>query len=144
MDRSARPGDHDDARDPAALRTAGSDAIRQVVDFLRAMERRDLDAARVHLAPDFAMCFPGGHAMTRLEQLVERSALRYRHVAKDFETLDACDADGRTVVYCAGRLRGEWVDGTAFSGIRFIDRFELRDGRIVRQDVWNDMAAVGR
>ncbi len=130
MDRSARPGDHDDARDPAALRTAGSDAIRQVVDFLRAMERRDLDAARAHLAPDFAMCFPGGHAMT--------------HVAKDFETLDACDADGRTVVYCAGRLRGEWADGTAFSGIRFIDRFELRDGRIVRQDVWNDMAAVGR
>ena len=27
---------------------------------------------------------------------------------------------------------------------RFIDRFELRDGRILRQDVWNDGAAAGR
>ena len=140
MDLPARP----DPRDPGTAPMHDAPAVRQVIDFLRAMERRDLDAARVHLAPGFTMCFPGGGEMTRLEELVERSARRYRHVAKDFDILDACGSDGRVVVYCAGRLHGEWVDGTRFSGIRFIDRFELRDGRIVRQDVWNDVAATGR
>ncbi len=138
METSDVPGPHD----PSPARMPDSPAIRRVVDFLRTMERRDLDAARAFLAPGFTMCFPGGHEMTRLEQLVERSARRYRHVAKDFETLDACEADGRVVVFCAGRLHGEWADGTPFSGIRFVDRFELRDGLIVRQDVWNDVAAV--
>ena len=37
-----------------------------------------------------------------------------------------------------GTLHGRWLDGSAFDGIRFIDRFEIRGGRIVRQDVWND------
>jgi hypothetical protein len=41
-----------------------------------------------------------------------------------------------------GTLHGVWLDGTPFEGIRFIDRFELADGRIQRQDVWNDMAEV--
>jgi hypothetical protein len=35
-----------------------------------------------------------------------------------------------------------WLDGTAFSGIRFIDRFEVAGGLIRRQDVWNDLAEV--
>ncbi len=47
-------------------------------------------------------------------------------------------------VYCFGTLGGEWPDGTAFDGIRFIDRFELQGGLITRQDVWNDMAEVAR
>jgi len=44
------------------------------------------------------------------------------------------------VVYNYGDLRGEWADGTPFSGIRYIDRFVVRDGRIVDQKVWNDLA----
>jgi len=31
------------------------------------------------------------------------------------------------------------LDGRPFEGIRFIDRFEIQDGLIVKQDVWNDM-----
>ena len=45
-----------------------------------------------------------------------------------------------TAVYCFGTLEGEWLDGTAFSGIRFIDRFLTRDGQLADQRVWNDMA----
>ena len=46
------------------------------------------------------------------------------------------------IVYCFGTLNGEWPDGQAFSGIRFIDRFEITQGRITRQQVWNDIAEV--
>ena len=46
------------------------------------------------------------------------------------------------VVYRRGTLQGEWPDGISFQGICFIDRFELADGRITRQDVWNDLAEV--
>jgi hypothetical protein len=46
------------------------------------------------------------------------------------------------VVYCSGTLEGVWLDGSAFSGIRFIDRFEVAGGRIVRQDVWNDLGEM--
>lgn len=30
----------------------------------------------------------------------------------------------------------------AYAGIRFIDRFTVRDGKLVDQNVWNDMAEV--
>ena len=52
-------------------------------------------------------------------------------------------ADGG-IVYCYGTLSGEWPDGEAFSGIRFIDRFEFAGDLIARQMVWNDLAEVGR
>jgi hypothetical protein len=38
------------------------------------------------------------------------------------------------------RSIGEWHDGTAFEGNRYVDRFVVRDGKIVRMDVWNDSA----
>jgi hypothetical protein len=123
----------------AGHRPAASEAA---LAFLGAMERRDLDHARRYLAPDFAMCFPGGHEMRRLEDLVERSRGRYRNVAKDFDRIDESANDEGAVVYCSGRLRGAWSDGREFAGIRFIDRFEVVDGLIRRQDVWNDMAEV--
>ena len=36
----------------------------------------------------------------------------------------------------------EWPDGAAFSGIRFIDRFTVADGKLADQTVWNDLAEV--
>jgi hypothetical protein len=35
-----------------------------------------------------------------------------------------------------------WPDGTPFEGIRFIDRFTIRDGKLADQLVWNDIAEV--
>ena len=114
-----------------------------VRSFLKAMEARDLKAAQSYLADGFEMTFPGNQRMTTLEELVEWAAPRYRFVKKAFETFDAFQSAGEsTLVYCAGTLAGEWPDGTPFDGIRFVDRFELIDGRIVRQDVWNDVAEV--
>ncbi len=107
--------------------------------FLRALEARDLARARALLAPGFAMTFPGGVRMQSLEELIAWAAPRYRFVKKSFERFETC---GGGVVYCFGTLAGEWPDGRPFAGIRFIDRFELSEGRILRQDVWNDLAEV--
>lgn len=107
--------------------------------FLDAMERRELAAARAFLADDFAMLFPGGARFTRLEDLVAHGAGRYRWVKKRIERLDEAHEEGGMVVYCFGTLYGEWPDGRAFEGIRFIDRFVVRGGRLADQKVWNDL-----
>ncbi|MGP9818475.1 tautomerase family protein [Salinarimonas sp. NSM] len=118
------------------------DAAETVRSFLSEMEARDLDAARARLAEGFEMTFPGNVRMRTLDELVAWARPRYRFVRKTYERFDTAPAESETLVYCFGTLSGEWPDGTAFSGIRFIDRFALAGGKIVRQDVWNDIAEV--
>ncbi len=118
------------------------DATAIVREFLGLMQVRNLAAAARFLAPDFIMRFPGGATMQRLEQLIHWAGGRYRSVAKDCEKLDESWTEDGAIVYCSGTLHGVWLDGSAFSGIRFIDRFEIADGLIRRQDVWNDLAEV--
>lgn len=119
------------------------DPIGLVRDYLAAMERRDLAAAKSMLAPGFGMVFPGDRRMSTLEELVESAKRRYRSALKDYERFDvAAGADGTSVVYCFGRLRGELLSGEPYSGIRFIDRFIVSGGKLVDQMVWNDMAEV--
>ena len=136
------------AAETAAERATAADAER-MLGYLRAMEARDLDGARAFLHPDFVMVFPGGRRMSDLAALVEFARTRYRFVRKTFEETDlGTDRRGRPVVVLCGTLYGEWLDGTAFSGIRYVDRFVLRDGLILEQHVWNDLAdtlrAAGR
>ena len=112
-----------------------------VLRFLALMEERKLDAAQTMLADHFKMVFPGSVSPDSLAQLVEWAQGRYRFVRKTFDHVDVLQRiGGGAVVYCAGTLRGEWLDGTPFEGIRFIDRFEVEGGQIVHQSVWNDMA----
>lgn len=125
--------------------TATKEDLDRVIDFLRTMEARDLEKAKGFLHPDFAMVFPGDRRMTKLEDLVASSRTRYRFVRKTFDETDlGTDRHGRRVVWCFGTLSGEWLDGTAFSGIRYVDRFVLQDGLLLEQHVWNDMAEAMR
>lgn len=117
-----------------------ADPIDTVRAFLTAMEARDLARARAFLAADFAMTFPGGARFTRLEDLVAWAAGRYRFVRKRYDGFDAARGPAGPVVYCHGTLAGEWPDGAAFSGIRFVDRFAFKDGLLADQQVWNDLA----
>ena len=117
-----------------------ANASAMVRHFLALMQERDLSSASALLAPDFVMHFPGHTAMHTLGELVAWAKGRYTSVAKDYERFDESWADGFTVVYCSGTLRGVWLDGSSFEGVRFIDRFEIADGKIRRQDVWNDLA----
>lgn len=124
---------------------AGAPALPDAADlvrrFLQAMEARDLDTAAAMLGAGFVMHFPGAAPMTTLAELIAWAAPRYRSVTKSYDGFDSVQSRGAaTIVYCRGTLAGVWPDGTAFEGIRFIDRFEVEDGTITRQDVWNDIA----
>lgn len=121
----------------------GTQTVRSYLD---AMEARDLDRAKGMLAPGFRMVFPGPAVLHTLEELIAWSKERYQSVGKTYDRFDEIAGGdgpgGSSVVYCFGTLHGVWLDGSEFDGIRFIDRFELRDGKIVDQKVWNDMGEV--
>ena len=127
-------------RSPAVEASPAPDPEALVRTFLEAMEARDLPRAAALLADDFTMEFPGSGTLTRLEELVAWASGRYRFVKKRLAAFDTCDKGDHAVVVCHGELFGEWPDGSAFDGVRFIDRFEVRDGRLARQCVWNDLA----
>ncbi|MBE0487567.1 MAG: nuclear transport factor 2 family protein [Halomonas sp.] len=127
-------------RVPGAEAAAPPGPEALVRTFLDAMEARDLALASSLLADDFTMEFPGSGVMSRLDELLAWARGRYRFVKKRFIDVDCCDKGDHTVVVCHGELYGEWPDGTAFDGVRFIDRFEVRDGKLSRQRVWNDLA----
>ncbi|AUM74624.1 nuclear transport factor 2 family protein [Paracoccus jeotgali] len=108
--------------------------------FLEAMERRDLTAARSFLTEDgLEMVFPGGNRFSSLEEMLSGAAGRYRFVRKSFDRRESWSSGADDCALIAGTLSGEWLNGEAFDGIRFIDLFDLRDGKIWRQHVWNDM-----
>lgn len=113
-----------------------------VLDYLAAWEARDLEKARSFVAEGFRMVFPGDRHFTRLEDLKEWSATRYHSVHKTFEQVDVAPCAAGAVVHCHGTLAGNWLDGSTFADVRFIDRFTVSDGKLVDQMVWNDLAAV--
>ena len=128
----------DTTPDPLVL---ARDVVRAYLDT---MEARDLERAKRFLAPGFVMTFPGNQRFTELEALVAWSRPRYRWVKKRYDRFDAAPGPTGTHVYCFGTLYGEWNDGAAFDGIRFIDRFTVRAGKLVDQMVWNDMGEVAK
>jgi hypothetical protein len=130
-------------RDGRVFKAGGAELAdgKSVVEgFLGQMQRRDLVSARQWLADDFRMTFPGGAVMKKLEELLEWASSRYLHVSKVYEQFDQCWRGDSVVVYCFGYLQGQWLDGSEILNVRFIDRFELANGKICRQDVWNDLA----
>lgn len=111
--------------------------------FLRTMEARDLEAAEAMMAPGARITFPGGKVYSSQREMVEASRGRYQWVKKTFDRVDSFTEDDGQVVYVMGTLHGVNRHGLPFSGVRYIDRFRLKDGLIVQQDVWNDLAESG-
>lgn len=117
-----------------------SEAIETVRAFLSHLENRDLEAAKDLTGPGFSMTFPGGHCFTSFEDLIAWAKPRYQWVKKHHDRFDTGTADDGTVVTCFGTLYGVLPDGTEFADVRYADWFLLRDGKIVDQRVWNDLA----
>ncbi len=60
------------------------------------------------------------------------------------EHYDAADGpDGAVVVVSTGTLFGVNLHGVPFVGVRYVDRFVLRDGLVQEQHVWNDLTLSG-
>ncbi len=109
--------------------------------YLRATEDNDLATAQTLLSDTILMTFPGRLEFTTLDQFVTWAVGCFNSVNKTFERFDEVSNGEEAVVYCKGTLRGEYSDGTSFSGVRFIDRFTVVGGKITDQHVWNDLGA---
>jgi hypothetical protein len=116
-------------------------AITQIKNYLDAMENQDLSLARSFLNKNFKLVFPGNNIFLTLDEVIDWAKLRYRWVKKNYNHFDPLVSDDNTIiVYCYGTLYGEWLDKNMFSEIRFIDRFTLKENKLLDQMVWNDLA----
>ena len=109
--------------------------------YLRATEDNELTKAQALLSDTILMTFPSGLKFTTLDQFVKWAVGCFNSVNKTFERFDEVSNGDESMVYCKGTLRGEYSDGTSFSGVRFIDRFTVVGGKITDQQVWNDLGA---
>ena len=100
----------------------------------------DPDAASAYMRPGAIITFTGGREFDHPRGPTDFNAGRYKWVKKKMDRFDVCPGDSETVVYSVGTLYGEWPDGTPFEGNRYVDRFVVRNGQIVKMDVWNDSA----
>ncbi|TMQ94807.1 nuclear transport factor 2 family protein [Actinomadura soli] len=120
-------------------------AATALVDrYLQLCEDRKLDEAGALLAPGARLVFPGDRVYTTLTEMAAGSAARHRWVRKERERYFEGVADGgAATVTSLGTLYGEDPAGRPFSGVRYADVFVLRDGLIVEQHVYNDLAVAG-
>jgi len=120
--------------------SADNEAVRIVSNFLEASMAPDPERAATFMATNVHITFTGGRVMDSTHDITEFNGSRYAWVRKSLGQFDWTEHSDHTVVYSNGTLYGEWPDGRAFSGNRYLDRFEVRNGLITRMDVWNDSA----
>jgi hypothetical protein len=111
-----------------------------VETYLRILMIPDAAGARRFVAPGAEIIFTGARPMRDPAECAAFNAKRYRWVKKRFEHTHvvAGASAAEAIVYNTGTLHGEWPDGTAFEGNRYVDRYTIREGLIVRMEVWND------
>jgi len=117
-----------------------AEAAAIVEAFLVASMVPDPETAARYIAPDLAITFTGGRQYSHPRETAAFNAGRYKWVKKNMERTDVVPGQGETIVYNLGTLYGEWPDGTPFEGNRYVDRYVVRGGKIVRMEVWNDSA----
>jgi len=123
-----------------ALEESTQSAAEIVERFLAASMVPDPETAARYIAADLKLTFTGGRRMSHPRESAAFNAKRYKWVRKKMERTDVVPSARETIVYNLGTLYGEWPDGTPFEGNRYVDRFVVRDGKIVQMDVWNDSA----
>jgi len=120
--------------------TRKDEAIVMVERFMLASMEGDRGVTDELMSTDIEVTFVGGQKLTKPEEIRAVNSRRYRKIAKSIERYDVAFQDDEIVVYSIGTLYGEWLDGEPFEGDRYIDRFAIKEGKIVRMDVWNDSA----
>lgn len=108
--------------------------------YLEASMKPDPETAARYVDENVVITFTGGKVFDHPSGPTSVNKYRYRWVKKRLGRFDECLTSDGIVVYSLGTLYGEWPDGEPFEGNRYIDRFLIRDGKIVTMDVWNDSA----
>src|SRR3954452_5417656 len=133
------PGDVAMSAAAKSEKAPSSDA--EIVEaYLTASMIPDPDAAAAYMKPGTVITFTGGREFDHPRGPTGFNAQRYRWVKKRMDRFDVCPGKSETVVYSIGTLYGEWIGGTPFEGNRYVDRFVVQNGQIVKMDVWNDSA----
>jgi ketosteroid isomerase-like protein len=119
-------------------------AAKIVEEYLRLLMIPDPEAARKYCAPRMEIRFTGDRRMQDPAECAAFNKARYKWVKKQFGPTHVAEGGTpeETTVYQTGTLYGEWVDGTPFEGNRYVDRYVVRHGKIVKMEVWNDSAEV--
>jgi len=115
-------------------------AVEIVSNFLAASMAPDPVKAATYMADDVVITFTGKRVMPNAHHITAFNGARYAWVKKSIGQYDWVQKEDHDIVYSNGTLYGEWPDGRAFAGNRYLDRYEVRDGKITRMDVWNDSA----
>lgn len=115
-------------------------AVEVVSGFLAASMAPDAALAATYMHPEVKITFTGGREFPTTEHITAFNGSRYKWVKKSIGEYDCADRGDCVIVYSNGTLYGEWPDGRPFTGNRYLDRFEVRDGKIIKMDVWNDSA----
>ena len=123
-------------------RTERADAIDLVRGWLDAMARRDFAAAAPMMVTGARVVISGGHEFGTLEDFAAFSAGRYATLRKQADAFETCEAPGGIAVYVRGTASGAFVDGTEFTGARWVDRFQVTQGRIAGLETWSDLAEL--
>lgn len=113
-----------------------------VEEFFDRMEEEEERATIGELFADDATITLPGATFTGPDaprQFLEFLAPRYEWAAKEF---DRWLTTGEAVV-SVGTLYGVDTDGEEFSGVRYVDIYEVENGLIRRLDVYNDLAVEG-
>jgi len=120
------------------------EAAAIVETYLKLHMIPDPDAARKYCAPELEIRFTGNRLMRDPAEATAFNRGRYKWVKKKFGPthVAAGGTAEETVVYQTGTLYGEWPDGTPFEGNRYVDRYVVRHGKIVKMEVWNDSAEI--
>jgi hypothetical protein len=124
--------------------SASPDPAGIVEAFLTALMIPDPQRAKQFVSPRLEIRFTGNRLMRDPAECASFNRGRYRWVKKRFERTEVVAGGSReeTVVYNIGTLYGEWPDATPFEGNRYVDRYVLREGLIVKMEVWNDSAEI--
>ena len=117
-------------------------AAKLVEEYLRLLMIPDPEAARRYIGPELEIRFTGNRLMREPAECAAFNAGRYKWVKKKFGPTHvvAGGTAEETTVYQTGHLYGEWLDGTPFENNRYVDRYVVKNGKIVRMEVWNDSA----
>ncbi len=125
-----------------SARTERADAIDLVRGWLDAMARRDFGAAASMMVAGARVVISGGHEFRTLEDFAAFSAGRYTTLRKQADAFETCEAPGGIAVYVRGTASGAFVDGKEFTGARWVDRFQVTQGRIAGLETWSDLAEL--
>ena len=142
MDEHTKQAQADEAGDRRGAPVSHAEIIAAAVRYLHDSTSGRWDQAEPFVADNVRFVFPGAE-FASLAAMRDGLVRRYTGMEKHIDTTDVASASDSTVIIVSGTLSGTNLHGVPFQGVRFLDRLVIRDGLLVEQHVFNDLAISG-